>query len=289
VIEQIAPAKLNLFLHVVGRRSDGYHLLESLFVFTRGGDSIKVENSSDFSLEIEGPFASALADVSGHNEDNLVVRAAKLLAGHYDVRAGAAITLQKNLPVASGIGGGSADAAATFLALNELWGLGLTAAELEPLALKLGADVPACLTGAPKFVAGIGEQLYAAALSQAFHVLLVNPGVPISTPAIFRALHQEGHTYTPGGIRLPEQADASWLAASTVNDLQPPAAQLAPEVQQVLHALAACSETELVRMSGSGATCFAIFENESAARMAYDEITEKNRDWWVCLDQLQLA
>ena len=182
MIEFFAPAKLNLYLHVTGKREDGYHLLDSLFCFASIGDNIKVSRSNEISLEIEGAFSGELQDCS----NNSIIKAANLLKEKYGVSSGAKIVLEKNLPIASGIGGGSADAAATLLALNELWELGLATQELEDIALKIGADVPACLYRDALQVAGIGEKITKLGAMPQCYVLLVNPLKAVSTPAVFK-------------------------------------------------------------------------------------------------------
>jgi len=284
MIVRQAPAKLNLFLHITGRRPDGYHLLESLFAFTASGDEISVTPASEFSLEIDGPFAPELA--GGPADENLVLQAAKLLAAEEEVGAAASIRLTKNLPVAAGIGGGSADAAATLLALVDLWGLSSKNLDLHALALKLGADVPACLHASPMFVKGIGEQLQGAALKESYFVLLVNPGLHVPTPQIFREFQQQGSSFSDSGIQMEEPVSVDWLDIQTNNALTPAASRLCPEIDAVLNALEACTGARLVRMSGSGATCFALFETEAEASTAEAEIAAGYPNWWVKQDQL---
>jgi len=283
-----AHAKLNLFLHVVGCRADGFHELESLFAFTQGGDLLSAELSSDISLEVDGPFASAL-NASGSNTDNLVLKAAHALRRHTGYEPGAKISLTKKLPIASGIGGGSADAAATLLVLNQLWGLDLPLGNLEQIALSLGADVPACLHSAPLKVGGIGEKREETTLPRGYGVLLVNPGLSVSTPAVFQQFRemkgefsQPLHEWAPKG-----GADfIKWLAGQTVNDLADPARSLCADIVEVLDALRACEGVLLVRMSGSGATCFALFETSAEAAKAQEKITEAYPNWWSLADQL---
>lgn len=289
VLRRTAPAKLNLFLHVVGRRSDGYHELESLFVFTRNGDEIEAEASENLTIEIVGPFAKALVATGGVESDNLVMKAAHALKAHAGVNLGAKIKLWKNLPVASGIGGGSADAAAALLVLRELWALDIADTMMQELALGLGADVPACLHSAPVQVSGIGERIAPVALSCSYGVLLVNPGAALSTPAVFGAFHN-----AKNGFRQPldrwtagkNQNEMQWLEASTFNDLEKPAVVLCPEIQEVLALLRQTPNAKLVRMSGSGATCFALFDTPEQAVEAGQRIQELHMDWWCWSDQL---
>ena len=275
-IEQ-AWAKINLTLQVTGRRADGYHELESLVAFADLGDGLLVEPARDLTLQVTGPFAAALAGEG----DNLVLRAARALAARSGGAAGAAITLTKNLPVASGIGGGSADAAAALRGLKRLWCIDLPAAELAALALTLGADVPVCLRGEPVMMSGIGEALQPVAALPPLWLLLVNCGVAVATPAVFAA--REGAVSKVAEPRLPPVGIGpfiDWLAARG-NDLEAPACRLAPAVASVLAALKALPDCLLARMSGSGATCFGLFENEQAARRAAEAIALQHRNWWV--------
>ena len=183
-IVRAAPAKINLYLHVVGRRRDGYHLLDSLVVFAGVSDRIEVAPARDLTLSVEGPFAAGLSEV----RDNLVLHAARLLHEAGDVDGGARIVLHKELPIASGIGGGSADAAATLQALLQLWQLTLAPDRLQVLALELGADVPVCLFGRPALVSGVGEQIAPAPALPPLWLVLANPGFALSTASVFEAL-----------------------------------------------------------------------------------------------------
>lgn len=265
---RFAPAKVNLYLHVTGKRADGYHLLDSLAVFPAAGDVVEASKADALSLEISGPFGAVLRG----EEDNLLLRAARLLAPG----RGAALKLEKNLPVASGIGGGSADAAAALQALCALWGI--EGADLPALALQLGADVPVCLASTPARMQGIGEILAPAPLLPEFGMVLVNPGVAVPTPAVFKA-RQGGFSPAPA---LPAAwADADAMVAdlrNCTNDLQEAAIGIAPVIGEVLDTLAALPGAKLARMSGSGATCFALFANAAAAEVAAAEINVP--DWW---------
>jgi len=276
---EAAWAKVNLTLQVTGRRADGYHELESLVVFADVGDALTIEpvESNSLTLTVQGPQAGPLLD----QHDNLVALAAEALRRRAGVRAGAAITLTKNLPVASGIGGGSADAAAALRGLTRLWQLDLPAAQLAELALTLGADVPVCLRGEAAIMSGIGEKLQPLAALPPLWLLLVNSGVAVSTSAVFRSL--AGKFTKVSEPRLPPIGLApfiDWLAARG-NDLQAPACRIAPAVAEVLAALDDTDDCLLARMSGSGATCFGLFESESVARSAAAVLAERHPDWWV--------
>ncbi len=261
-----APAKVNLYLHVTGRRADGYHLLDSLAVFPAVGDVLSATPSPELTLDVTGPCGGGLSGES----DNLVLRAARLLAPGL----GAALTLEKNLPVASGIGGGSADAAAALRLLARLWGV---SADLPALALQLGADVPVCLGARPARMQGIGEILLPAPKLPEFGLVLANPRVAVPTPAIFKA-RQGAFSDAP---MLPDawpDADAMVrdLAACT-NDLQNPAIGINPVIAEVLEVLGALPGAKLARMSGSGATCFAIMATPALAAAAVAHVPER---WW---------
>jgi 4-diphosphocytidyl-2-C-methyl-D-erythritol kinase len=277
IVGVTAPAKLNLYLHVTGRRPDGYHLIDSLIVFAGVGDRLTVSPADSLSLELTGPYAAALAD----DADNLVLRAVRLLARAGDIEARAAIHLDKHLPVAAGLGGGSADAAAALDALATLWDLAPAADDLAAMALELGADVPVCLAGRAAFVGGIGEDLAPPPpLPPAFGVL-VNPGVALSTKAVFGEL---GGAFSEAERFSEAPADAAALAAllaARSNDLEAPARRLCPAVDQALAALAAQPHCLLARMSGSGATCFGLFANAGHGAAAAHRIAAAHPEWWV--------
>ncbi len=280
-----APAKLNLYLHLTGRRDDGYHLIDSLFAFADVGDEIEVAADPALSLVVEGPYAAA---IDGSADDNLVLRAARALAAVVRAQSGttpgARIRLVKNLPVAAGIGGGSADAAAVLLALVELWSVDISEADLRALALGLGADVPACLAGKPVAVSGIGEVLQAAVALPPVHALLANPNVPLATAPVFKAFAAAGSRFSAPAPLLDPPADAAALAAAMAlrgNDLEAPARTIVPEVGQVLTALGALPGALLARMSGSGATCFALFASAAEAASAAQALAQVHPDWWI--------
>lgn len=264
-VKLLARAKINLALHVTGQRADGYHLLDSLVAFADVGDGIAVQPDRALSLRIDGPFAPGLEPGPG----NLVWRAAEAMGG------AARIVLTKRLPLASGIGGGSADAAATLRALKQL-GRSLPS---EAAVLALGADVPVCLAGRPMRMRGIGERLDPVDLPPA-HLVLVNPGVGVSTPAVFKALAVKENAPLPEMGSLADAEDlAAWLARSTRNDLEAPARGLCPEVAEVLAALGATDSCLLARMSGSGATCFGLYARAEDAAVAARALARPG--WWV--------
>lgn len=266
--EAFAPAKVNLALHVTGRRADGYHLLDSLVVFAGVGDTVTATPSDRLTLRVTGPQARHLPVT----DDNLVLRAARTMG------VTAALTLDKVLPVASGIGGGSADAAATLKALADLTGHALPApAEI----LRLGADVPVCLTGRPTRMQGVGEILTPLPALPPAWLVLANPGVAVPTPAVFAALTRRDNPPLP---EVPTFADtaamAQWLSAQR-NDLEPPAIAIAPAIADTLAALSHQPGCLLARMSGSGATCFGLFAEEQAARAAATYLTTTHPTWWI--------
>jgi len=281
-----APAKVNLFLHVTGRRPDGYHEIESLVVFTRAGDRLFAAPAAGLTLEIHGPFAAAL----DAGRDNLVMRAAEALRRAVGRRLGARLVLEKRLPVAAGIGGGSADAAATLLLLNRLWCLDLAPSRLAAIGLGLGADVPACLAGRAVCVGGIGDRLGPTPGLPAFHLVLVNPGVALATADVFRARRGPfGRQAMGSGLAWPLAASpaadsAAGLAAALAscrNDLDGAARNLEPSVAAVLAALAATPRCLLARMSGSGATGFGLFAGSADAATAARMLRSACRGWWV--------
>ncbi len=272
-----APAKINLYLHVTGRRADGYHEMESLVVFADVGDRIVAEAGDGLSLAITGPHAAGLSAEG----DNLVTRAAEALRARIGGELGAAIMLEKNLPVSSGIGGGSADAAAALKALSRLWEVHPAQYDLSGLALDLGADVPVCLAGRSAHMSGIGEQLEFTGPLPALPAVLVNPGVAVSTPAVFKA-RNAAFSEPSRLFELAVEAEAFVRdLAARGNDLEAPALSLAPEIATVLSELRETPRCQLARMSGSGATCFGIFEDAEAAAEAAAGISARQPDWWV--------
>lgn len=287
MIAETAPAKVNLYLHIGPLRRDGLHDIASLFVFAKDGDVIRVEKAKDLSLSLEGPFAGPLKDAPP--EKNLVFRAAQILARQCGVRQGAAITLEKHLPVAAGVGGGSADAAAALRALIALWDAEISDAALSRLAFSLGADVPACLARAPVNVSGAGEILAKGPALPPLWICLVNPRIEMPTGPIFRAF--DAATAAPekpvcDPFRAPAYAMLRAAMARTRNDLEPFAIQRAPVIRKVIDYLASAPGALGARMSGSGATCFALFSSrEGAARAA---AASRARGWWAMASALNL-
>ena len=283
-----APAKLNLTLQIVGRRDDGYHLLDSLVAFTEYGDVIEAAPGDALSLTMDGPFGAALA---GDPAENLVLRAARLLAETAGVAPRARLRLTKNLPIASGIGGGSSDAAATLLALSALWDLRPAAGDLARLGLRLGADVPVCLAGRPARLEGIGERIGPAPDLPPAPIVLVNPGIGLATPAVFRA--RTGPFSTGAGLSgvlataPPDPAALARALAPYENDLATPAITLLPVIARILAMLDTAPGRLLARMSGSGATCFALFAKDSAADAA--AAAAARRGWWAVATRLGSA
>jgi len=271
-----APAKVNLFLHVTGRREDGYHLLDSLVVFAGVGDSVAALPADDLRLSIDGPTAGNLAAES----DNIVLKAARRLAEAAGVPARAALSLTKRLPIASGIGGGSADGAAALRALCALWKIAPSEAELAQIGLAIGADLPVCLRGRPTQMSGIGEQLADAPPLPPAWLLLVNPGVALATPPVFKARTGPFSQAAPL-TEAPATAEALATALKQRrNDLEPAAITLAPVIFQVQQAIAAQSGCLLSRMSGSGATCFGLFAQAAEAEQAARALSAAHPDWW---------
>jgi 4-diphosphocytidyl-2-C-methyl-D-erythritol kinase len=287
VVVEKAPAKVNLYLHVVGRRADGYHLLDSLVAFAELGDAVTAAPSDALRLVVEGPFAAALKD----EPDNLVLRAARRLAAAAGVTRGAAITLTKNLPVASGIGGGSADAAAALRALCRLWKVAPGAVPLDAIALELGADVPACLDGRTAFIGGLGERREAAPPLPPADLVLVNPLVPLATHQVFARRAGDFSSSAPWRFPVapPNAAALAEILQKTRNDLTPPAFLLLPVVRDVLDALSRSQHCLLARMSGSGATCFGIYPDGKSAGEAAQGLARARPDWWVAPTRLRPA
>ncbi len=272
-----ARAKVNLYLHVVGRRDDGYHLLDSLIAFAEVGDTLEAGPADGFRLTVEGPTAGLLPAA----EENIVERAARLLAGRTGRRPDAALTLTKRLPVAAGIGGGSADAAAALGVLARLWGADLPRDELFALALRLGADVPVCLAGRATQLTGIGEGVEPAVALPPAWLVLVNPMQPCPTPAVFKS--RRGPFSDPAPL-TQAPADAGALAAALAerrNDLADAAIAVVPAIGEALAQLAARPGCLLARMSGSGATCFGLFAAEVEARVAAQALQAANPAWWT--------
>ncbi|MBY0521730.1 MAG: 4-(cytidine 5'-diphospho)-2-C-methyl-D-erythritol kinase [Sphingomonas sp.] len=272
VIVEPAPAKINLALHVRRRRDDGYHDLETLFAFLTDGDIITIAEAAEARFTVTGPFASALAGEG----DNLVLRAVAAFEASFGALPPLEITLDKHLPVASGIGGGSADAAATLRALARLRGVAVDSPPLFVIAEALGADVPACLLGRSAIGTGKGERLAPVDGVSGMPVLLVNPGVAVSTGPVFRGWDGVDRGPIPSGDLLER-------ARGGRNDLEAPARAIAPVIGDLVALLAEQPGVLLARMSGSGATCFALFESAAARGRAVAAVRGREPGWW-CLE-----
>lgn len=274
-----AAAKINLTLHITGRRSDGYHELESLIGFTDIADILTFKPASDIHLSISGPESASIED----DDHNLVIQAARLVQAHLGTETGVEIALEKNIPVAAGLGGGSADAAAAVSGCLALWGAPDTTPLSDTLlAEKLGADVPVCRYGRAAKVSGIGEHITPALHWPAAWLVLVNPRVSLSTAAVFQAFD--------GPFEPLDQQDAFEgrdyptfieFLQHKKNSLTPSAFALAPTIVNVLEDLSALPDCDLARMSGSGATCFGLFETQGAAEKAAERLSKAQPGWWV--------
>ncbi len=289
----LAPAKVNLCLHMTGIRADGYHLLDGLVAFTDFGDRVSVHASDDCALTLAGPMAPAIAAEPA--ETNLAMVAARRFAAAFDALP-VHITLDKHIPVAAGLGGGAADAAAVLRLLAEAHGVSLDDPALTALALEIGADVPVCLGGTAARMQGIGEILSPLPPLPDLAVVLVNPRVAVSSGAVFKAYD-----------KAPVDADAGQLAqavsraaggcndakafiaalADTSNHLTAAAEAIAPEIRDVLAALSGAAGCGLARMSGSGATCFGLFANRSDAQQAETDIAARCPTWWTMATRLR--
>ena len=275
MINEFAPAKINLCLHVTGQNKDGYHALDSLVLFTKFGDRISVSPDTDWGLKLSGPYGQNVPK----GAENLVWRAAEMT----NPGDGASIQLEKNLPPAAGIGGGSSDAAAVIRALSQLYP---NAERLELDLMDLGADVPLCMTAELTRMRGIGEKLVRMGAPPSLPIVLVNPGVSLNTADVFQALEQKENPALPDDMPSPKDLFnwLNWLNARR-NDLERPAIKLSPVIGAVLAALNDFSGTKLARMSGSGATCFAITETAEQCEVLAALLKQSYPDWWVVATQ----
>lgn len=278
-ISYLARAKINLDLLITGRRDDGYHALDSLVVFADYGDVISVRPAQNLNLSITGPFAEGLMA----ERDNIIFRAARLLQDKFDIQQGAEIKLVKNLPVSSGIGGGSADAAATLHALRQLWNIADNT-DLSGLALSLGADVPVCMASETTQMRGLGEKLRPVTLKFPLYLLLVNPGATVSTADIFRTRAKRKAIFSLPRI-LPDEiatfAQLNDFIKCGGNDLEYDACVAMPEIKKVLAEIRKYDDCMAAGMSGSGATCFGIYSSIEAAQRQATSISGDFPDWWV--------
>lgn len=272
-----APAKVNLTLHVTGRRDDGYHLLDSLVVFADVCDQLSATSSADLRISVSGPFSPGVPN----DDSNLMMRAAMVLQRVRGVEMGAALTLEKHLPHAAGIGSGSSDAALTLAMLAELWGVPPLPAN-APEVVALGADVPVCLQApAPTRMTGIGETLSDVPRLPDCALVLVRPPVEVPTAAVFQALtSRDGSGMDDLPLGLDYDGFAQWLSAQR-NDLQAPAETIAPEIAHAIAALRALPAVSFAGMSGSGATCYGLVKDIATARQVARRMQVAHMNWWV--------
>lgn len=275
--EAVAPAKLNVALHVTGKRDDGYHLLDTLVLFADTGDVITVESADSFSLKVTGPFAPFV----GEDEDNLVWRAACILAQALDVVPYGAVTLDKRLPVGAGLGGGSADAVVACRLLLKLWGHIVPDERLATLLLPLGADMPMCVVGKPLIAQGIGEVIHRVHDFPSLHAVLCWPRVVLPTVDVYGMYRHDNTRVFPPLTSLFWDSGVFETLAGTRNVLQRPAIACAPEVAEALLALETHYTQPFVRMSGSGACCVGYVENKSAADQLAAALRTAYPEWWI--------
>lgn len=277
-----APAKLNLFLHLTGKRQDGYHTLDSLVCFADIGDMITFEEAERFSFHIDGPFANVFQSQRGYIDDNnLVVKAVRNMSQIADRALNIKITLTKNLPIASGLGGGSSDAASTLWGLQQFWNYRIDDTIIQHVMVRLGADVPVCYLCQPTVMRGIGDHLVSHPMMPEIPIVIVNPNISCSTRDVF--LHHSG--YYREVINVPERFSSAETLVDflkqTHNDLYDPALCCVPDISNVLHALNAFDSCLFSRMSGSGASCFGLFATMDEALSAVQTLTSEYPDWHI--------
>ena len=278
-IRQRAPAKINLYLHVTGRRADGFHELDSLVVFAGVGDSVSYRPGGPDRLEFTGPEAAAVSGLAV--EDNLVMKAARGLARQLDRPFEGTLTLDKHLPTAAGLGGGSADAAAVLQLLSNHWNVTPADIDLPHLGLRLGSDVPVCLRPGATLVSGMGEQLEPSGMLPAAHLVLVNPREALSTAEVFGKFTGPESKRDPLGRDIGDVATLVAELGKRRNDLEAPATALAPVIGDILERLAATEGCLLSRMSGSGASCFGLYAAEAEAKAAATALSAIRPNWWI--------
>lgn len=278
-----APAKVNLYLHITGKREDGYHLVDSLVSFTDFGDQVTVSEADELTLTASGHYADGMP----MDDSNLVLRMARSLQEEAGITKGAKIHIDKEIPVSAGVGGGSTDAAAAANALVKLWGVDIPLQRLCEIGFKLGVDMPVCLNRKTVFVDGLGEQMTAAEPIPENGLLLVNPRVTLSTPSVF-ARRKGGFSPTDDfiGTRAKDAKHLAKLLADRENDLTDPASALVPVVREVIREIGNLDGCLLSRMSGSGATCWGLFETEAAAAAAMEQLKSRQPDWWMRVSHL---
>lgn len=273
MFKALSPAKINLFLNVVGKRDDGYHLLESLFIpLPRLYDEVSVGRAGELSCEL---------DYSQEIRDNIVLKVANELRLKYGISQGAKIKIKKNIPVAAGLGGGSSNAATAHKLLCRLWGIPYSREEAIDFLVRIGADVPFFVVCEPAFVEGIGERIYPMQLNQRFSLILVNPKVLVSTATVFRM----GFKEFTASLNKPSPKILVEGIFSGKNDLEPNALVLAPQIQEVLHYLKSMPGCKVARMSGAGATCFGIFQDNQSAQKAIKNLPSH---WWSHYEEVAL-
>jgi 4-diphosphocytidyl-2-C-methyl-D-erythritol kinase len=272
-----APAKVNLALHVTGRRADGYHVLDSIAVFADIGDRVTIEPADELRLSLSGPFA---AHAPGGSTD-LSWRAAVAFFAEAGLEPAASIHVEKNIPAGAGLGGGSADAAAVLSGLNDYFRAGLSRDTLKAIGLKIGADVPMCLEGRALRARGIGEEISPIGGWPSLPMVLVWPGRTVSTAEVFSKLERRENPPIGDFPSQPVvQRLAGWLAQCR-NDLEAPAMAVAPEIGEVLRELRATAECLVARMSGSGSACFALYPTRDSADAAVARLTPGQAQWWI--------
>lgn len=280
-----ASAKLNLFLHITGKRADGYHLLQSLMVFVDIGDTLSFAPHDSLFIDVEGRFGGSLTDP----QDNLIYKAARILAEEYKTQPRGKIILDKKLPVASGMAGGSADAAAALKGLSRLWGLPEEPDRLRRIAEKLGADVPACLGRKTVWAEGVGEKMTPLPGMPDMHFILVNPLIETPTAEVFKIFRDRGR-YSPAiQFMGRRKTQLEWIADLKMyhNDLTDAAIQVTPEIATILQAIDETAGCHFSRLSGSGATCFGVYDNQKSAAAAVNKLRMEHPQWWTVASNIE--
>ena len=285
MITELAAAKINLHLHVTGKRTDGYHLLDSLVCFADIGDRLTFSHSNDLSMEITGPFAHMLSgrdvDISP-SSSNSVIRAAHILAQKCQRDLRVKITLEKNLPVGAGIGGGSADAAACLRGLSRLWNISVQETMMHDIAAKIGSDVPVCLYNQPVTMQGVGDIIITNMKLPVLHAVLIWPDQPVPTEQIFKNLRMESYSKSADiAGNYVDTASLVFVLNKTKNDLCEVATKLYPSISTAIEEMKAASGCIFTRMSGSGSTVFGIFSSQLDSKKACEEISARHKNWWV--------
>ncbi len=276
----LAPAKINLDLLITGQREDGYHLLDSIVVFTDIGDELTAKKSDELSLVISGPYAGDLQS----QRNNLILLAAHRICEYANISPHIKFYLNKKLPISSGIGGGSADAAAALKLCIELFSIKIEPGELNKIALELGSDIPVCLLSKPVHMTGVGEKISHFKLAEAIHMVLVNPNVSVLTPMVFNVFQKSNMTFDTERI-LPSGKIHPTLMLDIIkesgNSLTEAAIMLEPSINEVISLLSETEDVLIARMSGSGATCFALYKSKECCVKAAQYIIKRKPDWWV--------